>query len=284
MSDRDTTASLLTQLEAHYVSPADRLPAGVFLPEVGWNGYTETRRCDAIWVGFTSASGRLLVGHEIKASRSDWLNELRKLDKADAWADQCHQWWLVTVPGVVKDGELPAGWGLMTPGGRGRRMKIEVPARTVTDRLPSWDATRSIIARLNTLHRNTLHDKAVAARAEMEKSFQARVDREVERRTAHDRAPEQVQALLDRYEQILGGHLVDGDNAHGTSYTDADLALFRDWLAARRKLARTGHGLDNLYGLRQLRNLIDAAAAAAETLTRLEADAEALARHAREVA
>ena len=66
-------------LERHYIKPGPLLPPGIFLPEVGWNpaGGASGRAggCDAIWVGFTTTSGRILVGHELKVSRADWLND-----------------------------------------------------------------------------------------------------------------------------------------------------------------------------------------------------------------
>ena len=129
------TADLVEKLRRHY-SDAQNGPSGVFLTEVGWNGSASTRRCDALYMGLTSTSGRLLVGHEVKVSRQDWLRELADTTKAGEWADQCHRWWLVTLPGVVHDGELPSGWGLMYPG-RGTRMKIVTTPFTYKDRVPS---------------------------------------------------------------------------------------------------------------------------------------------------
>ena len=83
-----TTRDLMARLERHYIPAGRPMPGGVFLPEVGWNATGGTSRADALYVGFTSASGRILIGHEVKASRSDWLTELRKPGKADGWADQ----------------------------------------------------------------------------------------------------------------------------------------------------------------------------------------------------
>jgi len=153
-SDREVTADLMDRLRHHYVQQVigGSSLGGRLLEEVGWNGTENSRRCDALFIGFTSTTGRLLVGHEVKASRADWRNELRQLDKAGEWADQCHQWWLVTVPGVVNDGELPNGWGLMVPG-RGRLLKVLTPARNFPNRVPSWDAARSIVARVGTAER-----------------------------------------------------------------------------------------------------------------------------------
>lgn len=197
---RAITADLLGRLRRHYIKPGGSMPGGVFLTEVGENGaWGAGSRADALYVGFTSASSRLLVGHEVKASRADWLAELRKPGKADAWADQCHEWWLVTVPGVVAPGELPEGWGLMLPGRSRTRMKVERPAARHPERQPSWDAVRSIMARLDTLQRQefealrvkTLTDARAHADAEITQQVEARVSRlggDTERLATIDRA------------------------------------------------------------------------------------------------
>lgn len=178
MSDATTapTKTLLEMLRRHYIRRAD-FPGGIFLPECGLNGATG-RRVDAVHVGFTSTSGRILRGHEIKVSRADWLTELSKVDKASLWADACHEWWLlVSDPAIVHDGELPPGWGLMAPASRG--IKVHVRAdRKPADHEPPWQIVRSIMARLDTLQtqerarmRSEARDEI---RAELEKSYQER--------------------------------------------------------------------------------------------------------------
>ncbi len=69
-------ASALTErLRRHYLPRPDQ-PGGIFLPECGLNnGYAQQRRCDALHIGFTSTTGRVLRGHEIKVTRADWLTE-----------------------------------------------------------------------------------------------------------------------------------------------------------------------------------------------------------------
>ena len=165
-SDRAVTADLMARLQRHYIKPGAPLPGGVFLPEVGWNGVGNTSRADALYVGFTGTSGRLLVGHEVKASRADWLNELRKPGKADAWADQCQEWWLVTPEGIILPGELPEGWGHMVPGPGRTRMRVKVPAHRHPGRTPSWDAMRSIVARQDTLRAEAIARARARAREE----------------------------------------------------------------------------------------------------------------------
>lgn len=92
---------------------------------VGFHGYSEaTGRCndylglrtaDFIALDTYESKGLDVHGHEVKVSRSDWLHELADPTKADAWKRYCNRWWLV-VPdaSIVRAGELPTGWGLLT--------------------------------------------------------------------------------------------------------------------------------------------------------------------------
>lgn len=152
-SDRTLTQDLLARLRRHYIKPGARPAGGIFVEECGRNGGVGSgSRCDAIYVGFTGTSGRLLIGHEVKVSRSDWRRELDHAGKADAWADDCHEWWVVAPPGVVPTEELPPGWGLMTPGrSSAARLSVVVRAERFTQRTPSWDTVRSVMARQDTL-------------------------------------------------------------------------------------------------------------------------------------
>lgn len=199
-----TTRELLDRLQRHYIKPGAPLPGGIFLPEVGWNG-ASGGGCDAIYVGFTSTSGRILVGHELKVSRADWLNELNKPGKADPWADQCHEWWLVVNdPAIVHDGELPAHWGLMTPGPSKTRMKVVTRAvrKDPTTHTPAWHAVRSIMARQDTLRAEAI----ISGRRRAEEAARAGIREEVERETQRrqgitpevERARLLIKAIYDR--------------------------------------------------------------------------------------
>lgn len=71
-------------------------------------------------------------GFEVKVSRSDWLREARTDGgKSFWWRRHCSQWWLVVSDaGLVRDGELPDGWGLLVPTKTGV-LRARVPARRV---------------------------------------------------------------------------------------------------------------------------------------------------------
>jgi len=90
-----------------------------------------SRRADAIWATATMSGPPLLIGHEIKVSRADVLSELRKPDKAEAWAPYCNEWWLTLSDASLADGlDIPSAWGIMAPpsGRRTRSMTIVRPA------------------------------------------------------------------------------------------------------------------------------------------------------------
>lgn len=129
--DGMTTKELDERLRQHFISDKDQLDlagaGAVYLTEVTAPGHSG-RRADAVHIGLWSSRGAGTIEVcELKISRSDWLVELKKPQKAEAWWPYCNHFWLV-VPheGIVKDGELPKGWGLMMPGTRGRRFKVLV--------------------------------------------------------------------------------------------------------------------------------------------------------------
>ncbi|MGV8847607.1 MAG: hypothetical protein ACOH1Y_09855 [Propionicimonas sp.] len=239
MSDKSITTDLMTRLRRHYIKPSDPLPGGIFVHEVGFNG-GGTRRCDAIFVGFTGASGRQMIGHEVKASRSDWLAELAKPGKADAWADQCHQWWVVAAPGVVKVEELPSDWGLLEPTATARtRMVVRSPAKVHADRVPSWLATRSVMSRFDTLRAEAIRD----AKAQAYNDVQAERDQDVERLVANRMRGQgdavKLQTKLDLIEKALGAKVHTG---HDQSWTGAAILSLAD-LALVGAAARDGKNL-----------------------------------------
>jgi hypothetical protein len=89
-------------------------------------------------VAIRTAKARVeVLGFELKVSRGDWLNELRKPGKADAARSLVDAWYVVTgKPGIVAAQELPAGAGLMSV--HGGVLQVDVPA-TVRERIAPID-------------------------------------------------------------------------------------------------------------------------------------------------
>ena len=78
-------------------------------------------------------------GVEVKVSRSDWVRELADPAKASETLEYAsHCWLAVPDASMVRDGELPAGWGLLCPAGiRGLIAKVAPVPRQPEPLTPS---------------------------------------------------------------------------------------------------------------------------------------------------
>ncbi|MCV7256942.1 hypothetical protein H7J86_32685 [Mycobacterium hackensackense] len=222
-------------LRAHHglTGPADQWAGGTLVPEVSPNGpFGDGRRADAVYVGYTAASGRCLIGYEIKTSRADWRREIaRAADKADQWADQCHEWWIVVSdPAIVKDGELPHGWGLMSPPtGGDHLMTVHVRAERKRDHQPSWDALRSIMSRLETLRASTIKSQIWQIEQEARRTIRLQVEAEFAKRRGPD--AQELHRRLRVLEDALGLRVNWGDAATAM-YPTIDVAAIAQMGAA----------------------------------------------------
>lgn len=268
------TAELLEQLRGHYIAETTQPGAragGVFAHEVSPNGAwggPGIRRVDALYAGFTSASGRILVGHELKVSRADWRAELAKVGKADDWADACHQWWIVAPStDVVPPEELPDGWGLMLPprSSRGRRMQIAVKAAVKADHSPPWWAVRSFMARVDTLEHELRHQ-------EIHRIAQAQVEERTkyleQRKPTASLSLEDQRRLegLNRLEKELGFEL----KAYRSNLEARQISV-SDLQRALHLAAATGQEAARLNNLRySIKHLQDAADSLTKTIPEIE--------------
>ena len=120
-----TDDDLLVLLSARYAPPAF-----AFFPAVrngtGW-ARRQVRTADAMAMGLWPGRGLDLTGFEIKASRSDWLRELKDPAKADEIMTRCDFWYVVAPSDVVLPGELPSTWGLLVSRGPGLVAAKEAP-------------------------------------------------------------------------------------------------------------------------------------------------------------
>jgi hypothetical protein len=126
-------------------------------------GHSMRRTADLIAMDLWPSRGLALHGHEVKVSRSDWLRELAEPDKAAEFIPYMNYWWAaVSDPGIVRDGELPDGWGLMVM--RGGRLAVAVQA-------PRRDAELLSPSRLGALLRAVAYTAVNRQRREHEQVF-----------------------------------------------------------------------------------------------------------------
>jgi hypothetical protein len=138
-------------------------PAWALFFEVGnGTGSALRRYADAVAVSLFPSRGIDLHGFEVKTHRSDWLNELKKPEKADAMARYMDYWWVVAPSlEVVKKDELPRQWGLQVL--RGEDLVVVKQAA----RLEPLGLDRKILAALcRRAHEQSLRGPAVEQAAE----------------------------------------------------------------------------------------------------------------------
>lgn len=106
-----------------------RPPEWAYLPQVpDSTGGPASRTADAVAMSVWPSRGLELHGIEVKVWRGDWLKELKNPAKAEAICKFCDRWWLaIGDASIIRDGELPATWGLLIPRGEEMVIKVQAP-------------------------------------------------------------------------------------------------------------------------------------------------------------
>lgn len=196
-----TAHTMLALLRRHYV-PDESRPAGVFAPEIQAPGPVG-RRADLIWLGCTAAAGHALVGHEVKVTRADVLNELADLTKSDPWQKYCDRWYLV-VPSLslIHGLDLPESWGVLLPpsGRRTRSMTVHRSAPALRP-LEQGPALKTLAAWQLWRHRDT-HNRAETLQRDNDK---LRAEQQELRLRAEPRTHNATREVVERIVRELGG-------------------------------------------------------------------------------
>ncbi len=116
------------------------------------------RSADAVAMNLYPSRGMELIGIEVKQSRSDWLNELKNPEKADAIFQYCDRWYLATAhEEVAKAEEIPPTWGWLVP--RGKNFTERMPAPRLNPKPISRAFLASLLRQAST---NSLDEKRIA--------------------------------------------------------------------------------------------------------------------------
>lgn len=173
-------------------------------------GLHQSRRCDGIAIGMWGSSGRHIAGFEVKVSRSDWLRELKHVNKADPFIERCDRWWLVTGnANIAKLDEIPATWGWMNATKSGLRTLKPAHAlsqsRDQIERLWAFALIRCAASHKDASSPEVLA-KFEAARASYQRAADERVEMEIKRISP---AYERLRAEADKFEKDSGMKLGD---------------------------------------------------------------------------
>ena len=194
-----TTPKIRALLRARYPAPEWAL-----IEEVADRTGSANNYADAMAMNLWQSRGHALHGFEIKVSRSDWLRELKKPNKAEAFTRYCDFWWVVAPKGIVLDHELPAGWGLMVA------TEARLTVATTAPKLDAQPMTRAFWAsimrraheRLHDMAREVLHDE----REELRKKHQQAL---IDERSHARRELDALQGTLQKIKDELGIDLLN---------------------------------------------------------------------------
>lgn len=167
-------------------------------------GSEARRHADAVAMNLWPSRGLAIHGFEFKVYRNDWLRELQNPAKAEPVAQYCDYWWLVTGPGIVKDGELPDTWGLMeVQEGKLVTVKPAPQKDAVPSGRPFMAALFRKMSEVDSAEIEQIASKRVA---ELDAIRKQSFEREVESRTRHY---ERLRERVDEFERVSGLDLED---------------------------------------------------------------------------
>jgi hypothetical protein len=225
-------------LRDHFLKPGDPRPGGVFLTEV--TAPDRVHRADAIHVGLWASRGYTVDVCELKTSLSDFKRELDDPAKAEAWWKHSNTFWIVAPSTAIAPPEmLPKGWGLMVPGGRGRRFRIVVKAEDRELR-PTTALLAALLVSMETDRNNEVERQRVRLVDQHRRQMQ-QVQQQV-RRTDDPELRRRL-ARLEELEKACGFRLEDYDWGDQASVEVWGAAL-RDLIVQRRGQKEALRALD----------------------------------------
>jgi hypothetical protein len=190
------TKSLMGLLQARY-------PKGeyAFFREVpNATGAGCNRHCDALAMSLWPSRGLYLTGFELKASRADWMKELKQPAKAESIAQYCDYWFLVVgSKDIVHIGELPPNWGLLAP--VGGKLKVVTEAT----KLEPLELSRKFIAALMRVTQEQASAEAINYTEKLKEYQRGQEDG----RKSRDYEVSKLQRTIDRFEEEAGVKLTE---------------------------------------------------------------------------
>lgn len=253
---RALVADLRLRIDRRHMRTDDAFRGGVVLHEVP---SVEGTRADALAVDFRNASPGL-IGYEIKVARGDWLQELDRPEKAQAWAQHCTEWYVIAPPGVVNKDELPDGWGLLAPVAKVRTSAVVAARKKEPAPLP-LSVVIELAKKLDTMR---VHEVA-AATEKLQRQVRELQSAAQRRSSETSRYEEDGRILRDLLARI------GVDRAHASTWL-----LSRPGSPEEETLAAALSGTNDLVRLRQKaqRDLDNIRRAAADLAARIDGKPE----------
>lgn len=242
VSDRITTGAIKDALLRTYTSPE----YATFFEVGDGTGSHHSRWADAVSMACWPSRGLKIIGFEIKASRSDWLREKKNPKKSIAVQQFCDQWILVTAPGVLGIGELPANWGHMELSGR--KLVTVTKAPDLAHATLSREFMASLLRRASQASKELIDARIEAELRETRAAMEERIAEAVDVRSNQNAA---AISACEKFKEVTGIDIMGRWNS--AAHAEQLGKDFLDFVAARDRL--TYHGLE--HAEKQLREAAD---------------------------
>lgn len=173
-------------------------------------GFGWSRSADVIAFGMYASRGYEIHMFECKASRGDWLGELKDPSKAQVIAQEVDKIWIVAPKGVVQKEELPLKWGLLTVKrkGDGFTSRVTKQALQIDKNGGENIISRSFCAAV--LYQSLKDKKKFILREDMEGELKAEYKRGFKRGESNWEHQEELRSLrglqsqVDKFEEASG--------------------------------------------------------------------------------
>lgn len=199
MSDRLVTKAIKDALKARFSGSEWAL----FFEVAQSTGGAAGRTADAVAMNMFPSRGLAVHGVEVKASRADWLRELKDPSKSEPVQRFCDHWWIAANAGIVNREELPPTWGLLELQGKALRQKVAAPKlkADLMDRGFMAALLRNAAGRATRELQTAIDDSLKSERASMRERIDEAVRREVESRS---RDYSRLKKSIEDFEQASG--------------------------------------------------------------------------------
>lgn len=232
-----TEERMLRLIQAKYAETRGNGPAWAFLPHVrDAAGFDAGGACDALVMALWPSRGLALHGFEVKVSRSDWLRELKKPEKAERFCRLVDYWWIAAGDKtIVRDGELPDTWGLMVADGRGLRVVKSAPKLRFTQQGKEPPVSRSFLAailrqagRVQQAGPIEIQEAVAAERKRLSAMHKDSYD-------AQERRMEELRSKIRRFEQAAGVRIEEWGESRSAEETGRLLRMVIDGHRAKQR-------------------------------------------------
>ena len=163
-------------------------------------GFSASRSADYMAMSLWPSRGLGITGIELKSFRSDWLNELKKPQKAEAIFQYCDYFYLLTSDDkVANPSEIPDNWGWMCI--KGKTIKILKEAPKLSPVQLSRDIVSTMLKRAidksDYIHKDSIEDRIQEVRLR-EKDFYERTQQ------AYVKEIESFKKTISTFEEAAG--------------------------------------------------------------------------------